>query len=306
MATIDLGSPYDFLGEHEDKENVPCTVQVPPRPCRHTPRPAAVPTSMYRLGRRIRAADTDVGAGIYRDETAHDTPPPRRQYYGSNLPALPEIENGAGFRYALVHEMRPRFAGLMNDAYANGDTYTMGNLRHNHYGLVSIRERVTGLYSWNIGCSPLDVWLWVQDKGYHRTWSRTQKTGFREYLKWMGRSMVSVASRPASDPESELLNAENDWLVPVRFWRLGLPNLTLEKINLAYVYFIPAGADRPVVRRRDFTEEEQRIIDERWPEYWAPGEEGEPPVLERGESGEVGDETADEKYVFEGDNLIAF
>ncbi|KAL7793803.1 hypothetical protein V8C37DRAFT_77775 [Trichoderma ceciliae] len=313
MESLGSLSISEFAGD-ENKENKPCTILPVPRPVRRTPRQAPKASRKYRLGPRIEISKNDLDFAMYRDETAHDIPPPQRQYYGSNLPALPELKNGEKFNYALPHELRHRFEPLMDEAYAKGDLDTMEKLLDNYYDYVPIRERTTGLYHWTAGSNPLDVWLWVKDNGYHRTWAPVQEKSFQCFLKWMGRVICEAAGCCIKNPaESKLLDEENSRNIPAGFESLNLPNLTIEKANMVYVYFIPSGVDKHIIHRYDFTEEEQEFIDKRWPEHWAPEEE-EPPLLEDDKSGEEEDdddgdddneeEEEEEEHVFEGDNLI--
>lgn len=273
---------------YENKENLPNYGVNRPRPIRHTPHQTPATSNGYRLGKRVELTDKDLDFVIYEDETAHDIPPPRRQYYGSNLPALPEVNNGQTFKYAMPHELRHQYARHMWEAHLRGDEARMDIIAYNYYDPVPIRERVTGHYHWNIGSAALDVWLWVQDRGYDRKWTPAQRTGFQAFLRWMKRTLERAA---AAFCRSRLLFVVLDALsshnIPIEFDRLGLPNLLIEKDSKATVFFTPAGEDKNVIHRRDFRDDEQEWIDERWPEYWAPGEE---PVV---------------KPVFAGDDLIA-
>jgi hypothetical protein len=264
-----------FLRDDDDKENCPYAAVVPPRPRRRNRRQGSAASIGYQLGPRIKLAEKDLDFAIYNDETAHKIPPPQREYFGSNLPALPEIQNGVKFDYALHHVLRRNFEPLMDQAYAKGDQGMMETLIANYmnYDDVPMRERVTGLYQWSVGCDPLDVWLWVQHHGYHERWSEGKEADFKEFLEWMGMTMEAVAGSRARNKMA--LDDNNTRAIMEKFEELGLPNLTVEKANLVHVYFIPSGVDKHVIYRRDFTEDEKEFLDLRWPEYWAPGEERE-------------------------------
>ncbi|RFU72353.1 hypothetical protein TARUN_9904 [Trichoderma arundinaceum] len=269
-----------------NKENWPNLMLPPPRPARRIPRQERTASKMYRLGPRVKLTEKDLDFTIYRDETAHDIPPPRRQYYGSNMPALPEVKNGIKFKYALEHELRHKFRPLMQDAWARRDLEMMDKLRDNYYEYVTVRERVTGSYGWSVACNPMDVCLWIEDKGYDRRWTRDQKVAFRVFLIWMGK-VVHLAARHWSDPIAlRIIEKHNIQEIPKEFETLGLPNLTISKDSVTFVTFTPSGEDKTVAYRAAFTEQEQELIDQRWPEYWAPGEEAKAPLPDSEESKE--------------------
>ncbi|KAM0255331.1 hypothetical protein ACHAQJ_005848 [Trichoderma viride] len=266
----------EFLGD-EDKENDPQAEVVPPRPRRRNCRQGSAASIGYKLGPRIKVAKKDLDFAIYNDETAHKVLPPRREYYGSNLPALPEVKNGVKFEYALHHVLRRNFEPLMDQAFAKGDRGMMDTLVANYmnYDVVPMRERVTGLYQWSAGAASSDVWLWVQDKGYHRRWTGAQMESFQDFLEWMKMVVDATAGRAHDNQLMMALDDNNTRAIMEMFGELGLPNLKVEKANLVHVYFIPTGVDKHVIYRRDFLKEEQDFIDLHWPGYWAPGEERE-------------------------------
>jgi hypothetical protein len=227
----------------------------------------------HQLGPRIRQTKQNLNILIYEDETAHEIPQPRPEYYGSNLPALPDVSNGQKYKYALHHVLHRKYDKLMNDTMISGDNMAMDELIaiEMNYDIVSLLERVTGCYLWTVEFDLRDVWLWVQDKRFHRRWDRTQK---RHFVKFLGNMLplVDEARDSEGDPVKMLIDRTNTWIIDRRFEELGLQNLVMEK-NGPTVLFTPRGEDRHVIYRRDFTEEEQRLIDILWPEHWAPEQE---------------------------------
>lgn len=258
-------------GDGGNKENDPHLPAVPPRPSRRNRPQQPVASAGYRLGPRIKLTKEDLDFAIYEDGTAQDIPEPRREYYGSNLPALPDITNGQMYNYALTHVLKRDYNELMYVALRTGDKVAMDVLIANEisYDSVPMLERVTGLYQWVAGCNPLDVWLWVQDKGYHRCWNNDQRRGFTRFLRWMV-PLVREAGDSEGNAVMMAMDEVNTQIIMERFEELGLPNLTIEKANLS-VFFTPCGEDRHIIYRCDFTVEEQRLIDLLWSEHWGLG-----------------------------------
>ncbi|KAL6898608.1 hypothetical protein GGI43DRAFT_384898 [Trichoderma evansii] len=240
-------------GDGGNKENDLRLLAVPPRPRRRNRPQQSVASVGYHLGPRTKLAKKDFDFAIYEDETAHEIPQPRREYYGSNLPVFPDITNGQTYKYALTHVMNRDFDELMDEAIREQDT----------------SMRITGLYHWVAGCDPLDVWLSVQDKGYHRRWNEDQRQGFKRFLKWM-ELLVKEAGDYKDCPAKMAIDERNTADIIARFGGLDLQNLTIEKAKLS-VFFTPGGEDRHVIYRRDFIMEEESLIDILWPEYWGVG-----------------------------------
>ncbi|KAM0481912.1 hypothetical protein ACHAPX_003243 [Trichoderma viride] len=248
------------------------------RPVNALPRPGTrqrqpVASATYQLGPRIRQTEKDLDFAIYEDETAHEIPQPRREYYGSNLPALADISSGKKYTYAQHHVSHRDSDRLINGAAMMGNDIWRNVLiaEKRAYDEVPLKQRATGCYEWVIACDPQDVWLWVQDKGYHRRWDKSQKRLFVEFLQWMAPTMREFRDSEDVRLMMERGRAKNQ-LIREKFERLGLQNLTVERDG-PNVLFLPRGADKHVVYRRDFTKEEQRYIDVLWPEQWAPGNE---------------------------------
>lgn len=261
------------IGDGSNKENNPRLANALPRPGRRN-RPQQQPLASvgYRLSPRIRLTEQHLDFPIHEDETAHDIPQPRREYYGSDLPALADVSNGHKYNYALHHTLYRKYDQLIDVAMRIGDDITRDALIviKTNYDTVSMLQRVTGLYEWVAGCNPLDVWLWVQDKGYHRRWNEGQKIRFKGFLEWM--ALVRQARDSNSYPLMIAMDKANSQIIQKKFEGLGLENLTMKKGGLT-VLFTPCGEDGYVIYRRDFTEFEQRAIDLLWPEHWAPGQE---------------------------------
>ncbi|KKP00759.1 hypothetical protein THAR02_07146 [Trichoderma harzianum] len=345
MDNRDILAPFDQWAEESDsdmvlgddnKENEEVNEDTPqsqPRPGKRTtcpPPPPPPPPTKYCLGPRRKLTEEDLDFEIYRDETAHVTPPWRREYYGSNLPALGEIHNGVRFQYAANHTIRRHHRILIAAAVEAGDEQTADNLWNLAQDEPTNLEWMAAAYVWELDCDPLDVWLWVQDKGYDRNWTETQKERFVEFLQWMKPLMEMAMTVAAVDREqAEHIDEWNCHLIRGQFNSLGLSNLDITKSTLAQVIFVPVGEDENVLHRADFTEEDQAWIDELWngPGRWAPGEEAVPPLeevrwpaefdwdSEEEEFEEEFDEEDEEEeepyeisrsFRFEGDDLIAF
>ncbi|PNP57465.1 hypothetical protein THARTR1_02463 [Trichoderma harzianum] len=310
----------------ENKENEEMdedTPQSQPRPRKRTTRQPRSTSTKYRLGPRIELTEKDVDFEIYRDETAHDIPPWRREYYGSNLPALGEIHNEVKFKYAVNHQVRRHHRVLIMDAVEAGDEQRADQLWNIAQEEPNTLERLGAAYVWDLDCDALDTWLWVQDKGYDRNWTERQKHRFVEFLEWvkplMERAIVVAATDRA---EAAHVDEWNNKLIALQFKTLELPNLDLVKDSMAQLFFVPIGEDENILHRADFTEWEQACIDGQWngPGRWAPGEEAVPPLesdvseeeteWEIAEETEVESEEDEEPYEiesgFEGDDLIAF
>ncbi|KAK4063797.1 hypothetical protein Trihar35433_8505 [Trichoderma harzianum] len=341
MDNRDILAPFDqwaeesdsetFLGD-DNKENEEVNEDTPesqPRPGKRTTCPPPPTPTEYRLGPRRKLTEEDLDFEIYRDETAHDVPQWRREYYGSNLPALGEIHNGVKFQYAASHTVRRHHRILIAAAVEAGDDQTADDLWNLAQDGPTNLELLAAAYVWELDCDALDVWLWVQDKGYDRNWTEIQKEGFVEFLQWMKPLMEMAMTLAAFDREqAEHIDEGNCHLIRRHFNSLGLSNLDITKSTLAQVIFVPVGEDENILHRADFTEEDQAWIDENWyrPGRWAPGEEAVPPLEERRwpsefdwdseeeefeEEVDEEDEEWEEPYEiyravrFEGDNLIA-
>ncbi|PTB53337.1 hypothetical protein M431DRAFT_521497 [Trichoderma harzianum CBS 226.95] len=311
MDSRDILAPFDHLAEESDsemflgddnKENEEVNEDTPksqPRPSKRATRQPLSTSTKYRLGPRRKLTEEDLDFEIYRDETAHDHPQWRREYYGSNLPALGEIHNGMAEYVWNIAQEEPT------------------NL-----------ERLAAAYVWDVDCDALDTWLWVQDKGYDRNWTEHQKERFVEFLQWMKPLMeIAMVVAAVDREEAEHIDEWNNQLIRGQFDSLGLHNLDITKSTLAQVTFVPVGEDENILHRADFTEEDQACIDEQWngPGRWAPGEEAVPPLEkipspaetewesseeESEEESDEEDEEEEEPYEiepgFEGDDLIAF
>ncbi|PON26535.1 hypothetical protein TGAM01_v204545 [Trichoderma gamsii] len=237
------------------------------------PQRQPVASAAYQLGPRIRQTKQDLDFAIYEDETAHEIPQPRREYYGSNLPALADISSGEEYSYAQHHVWYRSCDRHIRAAARRGNDILKNALiaLKRDYDAVPLVQRATGCYEWVIACDPQDVWLWVQDKGYHRRWNKIQKRLFVVLLEWMALIMREVQNSEDDHLMMATVRAKAQ-LIKQTFESLGLQNLTVEKDGLK-VLFIPCGEDKHVIYRRDFTREEQRYIDVLWPEQWAPGNE---------------------------------
>ncbi|KAK4061089.1 uncharacterized protein Triagg1_10516 [Trichoderma aggressivum f. europaeum] len=302
----------------DDKENEDVdedTPQSQPRPRKRTTRQPLSTSTKYRLGPRRKLAEKDVDFEIYRDETAHDNPPWRRDYYGSNLPALGEIYNEVKFKYAVNHHVRRHHRTLIADAEEAGDEQLADQLWNITVEQPCNLERLSAAYVWDVDCDPLDTWLWVQDKGYHCNWTERQRQRFVEFLEWvkpiMERGIVVAATDRA---EAAHVDEWNNKIISLQFQSLDLSNLDLVKESMAKLVLVPIGEDENILHRADFAESEQALIDDMWdgPGRWAPGEEKVPP-LESDFSGEESEEESEEdeepyeiEPAFEGDDLIAF
>lgn len=275
-------------GDGSNKENDPRLVAVRPDPSRRNRPRQPIASVGYQLDPRIRRTKKDLDFTIYEDETAHEIPQPRHEYYGSNLPALPEITNGQKYDYAIPHILSRAYKGLMNEALEAGADDLMALLitKEMDFNSVSLTERVTGFYQWDIGRNPLDVWLWVQDKGYHRRWNEDQRKSFREFLGWMV-PLVQAAGDNHGEPILKAIDEANTQAIMERFEELGIWNLTIEKAGLS-VFFTPFGEDRHLVYKRDFTARDQGVIDAQWPEHWGPRQGSElDEMVQTTESGEA-------------------
>ncbi|KAL6797374.1 hypothetical protein GGI42DRAFT_362029 [Trichoderma sp. SZMC 28013] len=339
MDSRDILAPYDKWAEEsdsemslaeDDKENEEVdeevdedTPQPQPRPSKRTTRQPLSTSTKYRLGPRIKLTEKDLDFEIYRDETAHDIPPWRREYYGSNLPALGEIHNDVKYKYATNHHVRRHHRILIRDAVEAGDEQLADQLWNIAQEHPCTFERLSAAYVWDLDCDALDTWLWVQDKGYDRNWTERQKQRFVEFLEWvkpiMERGIIVAATDLA---EAAHVDEWNNKIIPLQFKSLDLPNLDLFKDSMAKLIFVPIGEDENILHRADFTEVEQACIDEQWngPGHWAPGEEAVPPLesdysgeeteCDTEEESEEEDEEDEEPYeiepAFEGDDLIAF
>ncbi|KAL7908299.1 hypothetical protein GGI35DRAFT_57498 [Trichoderma velutinum] len=338
MDNRDILAPYDkwaeesdsetFLGDdnkenEEPNENTP---QSQTRPSKRTSRQPLSTSTEYRLGPRRKVTEKDLDFVIYRDETAHDIPPWRREYYGSNLPCLGEIHNEVKFQYAANHHVRRHRDILIEEALATGDEEMADNLWTIAQEEPSTLERLAAAYVWDVDCDVLDTWLWVQDKGYDRNWTLRQKQRFVDFLEWMKPLMESAIVIAARDhAEAEHVDKWNQELIGRQFETLELPNLLLVKESMAQISFVPIGEDENILHRADFTELEQACIDASWdgPGYWAPGEEAVPPLEsddsedesewktevesdEEDEEDEEDEDTYEIETAFEGDDLIAF
>ncbi|KAM0512903.1 hypothetical protein ACHAPE_008406 [Trichoderma viride] len=235
-------------------------------PCPGTRQRQPVASATYQLGPRIRQTEKDVDFAIYEDETAYEIPQPRREYYGSNLPALADISSGKKYTYAQHHVSHRERDGLINRAAMRGDDIGRNALiaGKRAYDEVPLNNGPSGATR------------------YHRRWDKTQKKLFVELLQWMAPIMrdfrdsnICLVMEVRNSEDVRLMmeseRAKNQ-LIKETFERLGLQNLTVERDG-PNVLFIPCGADKHVVYRRDFTKEEQRYIDVLWPEQWAPGNE---------------------------------
>ncbi|KAF3073995.1 hypothetical protein CFAM422_003343 [Trichoderma lentiforme] len=340
MDNRDILAPFDQWAEESDsemslgddnKENEEVNEDTPksePRPSKRTTcQPLPTPTK-YCLGPRRKLTEEDLDFEIYRDETAHVIPPWRREYYGSNLPALGEIHNGVKFQYAASHTVRRHHRILIAAAVEVGDEQAADDLWNLAQDEPTTLERLAAAYVWELDCDALDVWLWVQDKGYDRNWTEHQKERFVEFLQWMKPVMeMAMVVAPVDREQAEHIDEWNCHLIRGQFDSLGLTNLDITKSNLARVIFVPVGVDENILHRADFTEEDQACIDEQWngPGRWAWGEEAVPPLEEIQSPTETGwessedeseeesdeeDEEEEEPYEiepgFEGDDLIAF
>ncbi|PTB37128.1 hypothetical protein M441DRAFT_149437 [Trichoderma asperellum CBS 433.97] len=219
-------------GDGGNKENDPHLPAVPPRPSRRNRPQQPVASAGYRLGPRIKLTKEDLDFAIYEDGTAQDIPEPRREYYGSNLPALPDITNGQMYNYALTHVLKRDYNELMYVALRTGDKVAMDVLIANEISYDSRR-------------------------------------GFTRFLRWMV-PLVREAGDSEGNAVMMAMDEVNTQIIMERFEELGLPNLTIEKANLS-VFFTPCGEDRHVIYRCDFTVEEQRLIDLLWSEHWGLG-----------------------------------
>ncbi|KAL7957320.1 hypothetical protein V8C34DRAFT_325428 [Trichoderma compactum] len=335
MDSRDILAPYDdwaeesdtemSLGE-DDKENDEVdeevdenTPQSHPRPSKRTTRQPLSTSTKYRLGPRRKLTEKDLDFEIYRDETAHDVPPWRREYYGSNLPALGEIHNDVKFKYAVNHHVRRHHRILIADAVEAGDEQLADQLWNIAQEEPNTLERLSAAYVWDLDCDALDTWLWVQDKGYDDSWTERQKQRFVEFLEWVKPIMERAVIVAATDlTEAAHVDEWNNKIISLQFQTLGLSNLDLVKDSMAKLIFVPAGEDENILHRADFTELEQACIDDRWngPGRWAPGEEAVPPLEsdyseeDTEEEDEEEDEEDEEPYeiepAFEGEDLIAF
>ncbi|KAL7898899.1 hypothetical protein HDV63DRAFT_411383 [Trichoderma sp. SZMC 28014] len=270
MDTNIANTVSSFRGDGRNKENDPRLVALP-RP--DTPPPQPVSSAVYQLGPRIRQTERHLDFAIYKDETAHEIPPPIREYYGSNVPALADISSGKKHKYAPHHVRHRKYDRWIKSAARRGEFLIRKGLRdaQRDDDAVSLAQRATGCYEWVTACDPRDVWLWVQDKGYHRCWNGIQKRRFVKFLEWM-----APIVREAGDYGYLMIGGEEATarLIREKFETLGFQNLTvtLEKLG-PKVLFTPCGEDRHVIHRRDFTSQDRRYIDVFWPEQWAPGEE---------------------------------
>ncbi|UKZ69396.1 uncharacterized protein TrAtP1_010405 [Trichoderma atroviride] len=85
-------------GDDDSQENDAPFVNALPRPGTAQRQPVA--STAYQLGPRIRQTKKYLDFAIYEDETVHPIPQSRREYYGSNLPALADIFSGRKYSYA--------------------------------------------------------------------------------------------------------------------------------------------------------------------------------------------------------------
>ncbi|KAL7944019.1 hypothetical protein V8C42DRAFT_346382 [Trichoderma barbatum] len=321
MGTRDILAPSDnweaesdsenFVGE-ENKENEhneqdeEDSGHLPPsnsRPTKSTSRQSSSTSSTYRLGPHRKVTAKDLDFEIYMDETAHEVPPFKRGYYGSNLPALAETHNGVKFKYALSHTIRRDYDRLMVNALEAGNENLAGYLWNTKQEQPGNLECLAGAYIWDVDCDPLDVWLWVQDKSYNRKWSLRQEQRLRDFLVWMRPLLESAAALVDSDPDEAMrLDEWNENLIKLQFRSLNLPNMRVKKLGMAQVAFIPRGEDENILYRANFTQLEQAYIDAEWrgPGRWAP-EDQLVPRLESEDSDEDSEEESDEDSEEESD-----
>ncbi|EHK18511.1 uncharacterized protein TRIVIDRAFT_225816 [Trichoderma virens Gv29-8] len=293
MDNRDILASYDNLGtdsdseiftEDEDKENEGSHGNIRSsrfRPSKVTKRQPPRKRTKYRLGPRRKLTDKDLDFLIYRDETADEVPPFRREYYGSNLPALSEIENGVRFQYAANHQIRQNHQTLIADALEVGDEELADRIWTAAQNEPRNLERLAAAYVWDADCDPLDVWLWVQDKGYHRNWTLRQEQRFVDFLDWMAPLVQGNAIYKMNNPdEADDTNKWSTKVLELQFDSLDLPNLVLEMENMTQVTFVPCGEDENILHRADFTKLQQDYIDAKWkgPGRWALGEEAVPPL----------------------------
>ncbi|PTB61503.1 hypothetical protein BBK36DRAFT_1097767, partial [Trichoderma citrinoviride] len=248
----------------------------------------------YRLGprKKVSLTDPELDFEIFEDETATVGAPFKPDYYGSSVPALGERNNLEDFDYSVEHQLRRHYHQLLDQAIRTDDETLYDLIERVREQRFTTWQRFSGAIEWMAGSDPMDVWLWVEDKGYHRRWTDEQIVRFKEFLQFMKTCILSaigmedeVAAKNLDDWNTSLLNG--------RFKGLGLTNLCMLKHNEIRVSFMPDGLDEKLLYRADFTPEELEILDAGWggPGRWAPGEELEAQGNEESEESDGGKES---------------
>ncbi|TFB01823.1 hypothetical protein CCMA1212_006503 [Trichoderma ghanense] len=238
----------------------------------------------YRLGprKKVKLTDPELDFKIFEDETASVGAPFKWEYYGSGVPALGELKNNERFEYTVEHQIRRQYYQLLDQSVRTGDDDLFNLVERVRDQRYTTWQRFSGATEWTAGCNPMDVWLWVEDKGYHKRWTEHQVVQFKEFLQFM-KTCILNACRMADPDAAMAMDMWNETLIKSRFKLLQLPNLHMVKNSEVRVSFMPNGPDEKLLYRADFTPAELKILDAGWqgPGRWAPGEE-------RGEADESG------------------
>ncbi|PTB63131.1 hypothetical protein BBK36DRAFT_1127217 [Trichoderma citrinoviride] len=316
------GEDEDFEGDTEmlgskDKENDPSLLPAnlpepgrrPRRRQQQQPQPQPQPQPRLRPRRKVKLTDPELDFEIFEDETATPGQPFQREYYGSNVPALGELKNGEQFDYAMAHSLRQNYKYLMRLALENEDEDLYKLLINVYEDRYTTWQRFSGAMEWIVGCNPMDVWLWVEDKGYHKRWTKHQIVHFKEFLTFMNTCILNGIG--VNDPvAAENLDNWNTTLITSRFKSLDLPNLHMVKNNEMRVSFMPNGPDEKLLYRADYTAEELAVLDAGWegPGRWAPGEEPGPEAdyVDEMFVDSEGSEREDADYVWEESSMESY
>ncbi|KAK1243368.1 hypothetical protein MKX07_003996 [Trichoderma sp. CBMAI-0711] len=226
----------------------------------------------YRLSPR-KKVKPELDFEIYQDERTSVGTPFKWEYYGSNVPALGERKNMETFNYTVEHQIRRYQYQLRDEAIRTGDEDLYNLVERVREHRYTTWQRFSGAIEWMAGSDPMDVWLWVQAKRYHKRWNKNQIEQFQEFLKFMKQCILNAIVMK-DDAAAEQLDKWNTSLINGRFRCLGLPNLHMVKNNRIRVSFMPDGPDEKLLYRADYTLEELEILDAGWegPGRWAPGE----------------------------------
>ncbi|KAL6862223.1 hypothetical protein J3F83DRAFT_767381 [Trichoderma novae-zelandiae] len=241
--------------------------QQPPQP-RYTQ--ASPP---LRPRKKVKLTDPELDFKIFEDETASVAPPFKWEYYGTSVPALGELKNGERFEYTVAHQLRQRYVELREVAIDTRDEPLLNLLQRVMSERYTTWQRFSGATEWTAGCDPMDVWLWVEDKGYHKRWTQRQVEVFKDFLRFMNTCILSAVG--LEDPQAaKNMDMWNTSLITGRFEAMKLPNLHMVKNSEVRLSFMPNGPDEKLLYRADYTAEELKILDAGWqgPGRWAPGE----------------------------------